>query len=384
MKRRPIIGSILLVVLASGCGNELSPEPPPEPPPAVTAPTSETLQRLTEALRERSGAPGALLGVARGDRRFFFAAGSEDLLGQRPMSTARTFRAGSIVKLLTGTLVLRAVEQGKLSLEDPLARFVPDFPRASRITVDMLLSHTAGVTTTWFDQSALQTEVTADLSRVYSAAEVIERLAQEPPLGEPGESGMHYANLDFVLLGEIATKVYGTPLELLLQRELLTPLHLDSTSYGVASPPTLMSGYLELMGIPLDASSLPQTSLLSFAGAAGALHSDLTDLLTLLQALFRDGRLLDATSLKRMMLPAETGSWYGRAAMRLCPCDASGSYSGIGHGGNLPGYWSMAVYYPELDLAVVAAINRDSVGGVAVDRSVFDATLQAVVDAFAP
>lgn len=388
MKRRSITVSIILVVLVWGCGDELSREPPRDPPrdppPIGAEPSSETLQHLTDALRERSGAPGALLGVARGDRRWRFAAGAEDLLGQRPLSAARTFRAGSIMKLLTGALVLRAVEQGKLSLEDPLARFVPSFPRASHITVDMLLSHTAGVTTTWFDQPALQTELTQDLMRVFSAAEVIERLAREEPHGEPGHRRMHYANLDFVLLGEIAAQVYDLPFDLLVQRELLTPLELSATSYGFANPPDLMSGYLELMGIPLDASSVPQTALLSFAGAAGALHSDLDDLLTLLRALFRDRHLLDATSMQRMMLPAEKGSWYGRAAMRFCPCDASGSYSGIGHGGNLPGYWSVAVYYPALDLAVVAAINRDSVGGVPIDHTVFDATLQAVVGAFAP
>jgi hypothetical protein len=88
-----------------------------------------------------------------------------------------------------------------------------------------------------------------------------------------------------------------------------------------------------------------------------------------------------------MMTPAENGSWYAHGLMRFCPCadgDQGSEYTGWGHAGNLPGYWSEVVYYPDRDVIVVAMINRDMVNGVMLDHTIFNPTLAAVLDALEP
>jgi D-alanyl-D-alanine carboxypeptidase len=365
------------VVLGSMACSGAEP-PPPAPPPLPAA----ALQRITEELVTRSGAPGAIVGVVRGDRRWIGAAGSEDLDGSVPMPAAGIFRAASITKMFTATLVLEQVEAGALSPEAKLAAWSPSFPNAAAITLDELLSHTAGVTTLWFDQPALQAVVTKDLAHLFTPAEALSILSQEPPFGAPGASGMQYSNTDYVLLGDVLTRVTGAAVGDLMRQRIFDTVPLPHTTYQFAAPPGLVSGWYEYQGLTLDMSTVPQEALVSFAGAAGAVHTTADDLLTFADALFRQKRLLGESSLGRMTTPAEDASWYAHGLMRFCPCDGGpGSFTGWGHAGNLPGYWSEVVYYPDRDVIVVAMINRDMVHGVMLDHTVFDPTLEAVLEA---
>lgn len=336
----------------------------------------DALQAIVEQLVVDAGSPGALLGVQRGDERWFGAAGTEDLEGAVPMPVDGRFRVGSNTKLFTGTLVLQEVDAGTLDLQDRLDRFVPTFPNAPDITVDQLLSHTAGVTAEWFDQPDLQAAMIADLSRDWAIDEVVERMATSDPIGPPGTVGMVYSNTDFVLLGAVLEAVTGTGYADLLEERLLAPLSLDDTTYGFDNPADLVAGQYEFGGSVLDITEIPQNALLSFAGPAGAVTSTTADLLTFADRLLRRSEVLDDTSV--LTTPAETGSWYGHATMRFCPC--ADDFSGWGHGGNLPGYWSIVVYYPEEDVIVSAMVNRDLIDGVPLEVSVFDPLLAAVLD----
>ena len=376
--RHPLLLSLCLLL---GCAESELPAPVSTSAHALP---EAALRAIAAELRERAGVPGVLLGVRAHEQMIVVADGSEDLLGLTPLDPARPFRVGSLTKMYTGALVMRAVERGELALDDTLDHYVPGFPEASSITLDMLLSHTGGVTTKTFDDATLLAELTADLTRVWSADDVISRMRSEPPFGPPGQSGMQYSNTGFVLLGKIASVASGAPLEQLYRRELLEPLGLVHTRYTFESSPTLLPGWLELGGAPLDASRLPQQSILSFAGAAGAMESTVEDTLRFLSALFEQGRVVAPSSLATLHRPAAPDAWYGRALMRFCPCEPAPEglrYTGFGHGGHVPGYWSVAVHYPAHGVSVVALINRDAVQGVMLERGVFDPTLAAVLDA---
>ncbi|MFT3767625.1 MAG: serine hydrolase domain-containing protein [Minicystis sp.] len=376
-----LIGAATMTLTAcAGTDPETTPDPPPPLPAA-------TLQQITSDLVTRSGAPGAIVGVLRGDQRWIGAAGSEDLGGVRPMRADRVFRAASITKMFTASLVMKEVEAGALRLDDRLSTWEPDFANADAITIDELLSHTAGVTTMWFDQPALQSVVTADLTRVFTPEETLAIMREEPPFGAPGASGMAYANTDYVLLGEVLHQLTGSAVGDLMASDVFARLPLPHTTYQFDPPKDLVSGWFEYQGLTLDTAMVPQEALVSFAGAAGAVHTTAGDLLTFADALFRKGSVVGATSLARMMTPAEGGSWYAHGMMRFCPC-ADGPngtrFTGFGHAGNLPGYWSEVVYYPDRDVVIVAMINRDMVNGVALDHAIFDPTLASVLDALAP
>jgi D-alanyl-D-alanine carboxypeptidase len=288
--------------------------------------------------------------------------------------------------MFTASVVMKEIEAGRLSPNDKLVNWSPTFPNAEAISLDQLLSHTAGVTTQWFDGPELQAKVTKDLNHTYTPEETLAIMMTEPPSGAPGVSGMHYSNTDYVLLGDVATRVTGSKLGDLLKTEIFDAVPLTHTTYQFDNPPDLVPGYFEYQGLVLDASKIPQVSLVSFAGAAGAVHSTADDLLTFADALFRKKSIVGASSLSRMMTPADDGSWYAHGLMRFCPCDdgpAGTHFTGWGHAGNLPGYWSEVVYYPDRDVTVVALINRDAVDGVALDHDVFDDTLKSVLDALA-
>jgi CubicO group peptidase (beta-lactamase class C family) len=279
--------------------------------------------------------------------------------------------------MFTAALVLERVESGALRLDDKLAGSVPEFPNAAAITLDQLLAHSAGVTTEWFDGPILQPVVARDLTHVFSPDEVIELLRAQPPLGAPGASGYHYSNMDYVLLGQVLARSSGTDIGTLMRKDVLGTL--PHTTYQFDNPQDLLPGWLEYQGLMLDTSVVPQQSFVSFAGAAGAVHSTVEDLLELGEAMFRDGRVVGEASLAHMMTPAEPGAPYGRGLMRFCPCD--GDFSGWGHGGRLPGYFSVVVYYPERDVVIAAMINRDVVSGVPLGPEVFDPTLASVLRA---
>lgn len=340
---------------------------------------ADALTAVAEQLRLDAGSPGALLAVQRGDdARWIGAAGTTDLDGAFPMPPDARFRAGSITKLFTGPLVLREVDAGRVALDDPLDRWVPAFPNARAITVDQLLSHTGGVTDAWFDGPELQAELVADIDRAWTIDEVVARMSAFPP----GTAGtMVYSNTDYVLLGAILEATTGRPFDASLADTLLAPL--PDTTYAFDGD--VVSGYTEYVGLVLDLTTLSQTAFLSFAGPAGAVRSTTADLLTYADDLLRRGAVVGPASLATMTTPAEPGSWYGRATMRFCPCVADATdFTGWGHGGHLPGYWAVVVYYPGAtpndDVLVAAMVNRDVVDGAPIDVSVFDPTLAAVLD----
>jgi D-alanyl-D-alanine carboxypeptidase len=346
-----------------------------DPPGDEGLPEAE-LQEIAQDLVSHAGAPGVVLGVQLGEQRWLGAAGSQDLEGSEPMPVDGVLRAGSLTKMYVGALVLRAVERGELSLSDPLSDWVPDFPEAERITVEQLLSHTGGLTTRWFDEPELQAIVTADLQRQWQPLEVIELMSAEEPAGPPGESGMLYSNTGYVLLGHVLEELAGQPLAEQMQQELFDPLGLQQTYFTSDDGPGLVTGHFEYLGLVLSSPEVPQRALVSFAGAAGAMQASAGDLMDYLGALLREQVVVSPDSVARMQTLAEPDSWYGHALMHF----ETGSSEGWGHGGHLPGYWVVAVYYPERDIAVLAMINRDSVDGVALDRDVFDPTLAAVLE----
>jgi D-alanyl-D-alanine carboxypeptidase len=104
------------------------------------------LQALLDRLREEAGAPGAILGVAAGDGPpTIVASGQADREAGTSMTPGAAYFIGSISKTYTAVTVLRLAEDGDLSLDDTVARFLPSFPRGSEITIRHLLEHTSGL-----------------------------------------------------------------------------------------------------------------------------------------------------------------------------------------------------------------------------------------------
>ncbi len=294
--------------------------------------------------------PGVAVLVARdGKIAFQGGFGFADMAKKTPVTVETKFRIGSISKQFTAAAILKLAEEKKLSVTDPLSKFFPDFPRAEKITLHHLLTHTSGIHS--------YTDKPDFLSRVSAAIEpgkLIDSFKNDAPDFAPG-AGFHYNNSAYFLLGEIVAKVSGKPLGDYLRDAFFTPLDMKSTGIFVNSaPPAGMAlGYSFA-----DGKSAPALDWdMSWAGGAGALYSTVGDLFRWHEALF-GGRVLNAESLKAattpVALPADVdGMKYGYGLVMY----EVKRLRAIGHGGGLNGWSSDLVRLPDENCTVVVLAN---------------------------
>lgn len=179
-----------------------------------------------DSAMELSGAPGAVVALPGEPIK---AVGSADWERTRPMTVDMRFRIGSVTKLFIGNVILKLRDQGKLSLDDTIDRYVREVPNGDRITLRQLGNHTSGLPDAIRNQ-AFQKAIVAEPGREWRADEIL-RFAFEgnKALPAPGTK-WSYTNTNTILLALAAEKVTGTPWPQLLQREILTPLGLEDTS----------------------------------------------------------------------------------------------------------------------------------------------------------
>ncbi len=294
------------------------------------------------------------------------------------MRPVARFRAASITKLFTARIILGMVERGDLRLDDRLAIWFPAFPNANRITIEMLLRHTSGVTADWWLQPDVLELATNDLARVWTPGEIIDIMAQRPPAGEPG-GPVIYSNVNFILLGEIAAMIGRATIGTLIEQQILRPLHLDHTTFQFDNTSGLSHAYNSFTGQTLDVGALSLQSFTSMAGAAGALQTDVNDLARYVRELFRPGGLLSAETVTAMKTTSPLSGRHGMATMGFCPCIDSPTgrqYSGWGHTGSIPGFFSATAYFADGDVTVAVFINSDTSAGSIIGDTALDATIE--------
>jgi len=308
---------------------------------------------VLESVATPSG-PGVAVLIAGGDRIIYRdARGDADIELGVPLDTHQVFRIASVTKMFTAALILKLAEQGKLSLDDPLSRYLPDFPQAAGITLRQLLTHTAGVS----DKAvAIQPGFNR---RDVDTAILVAEIAKRPPAFAPG-TAQAYSNAGYILLGAVIEKVTGQPWHAALQDRLLAPLGLEHTGYGLAATviPGRVAGYStdgpdhRVRNAAFISASIP--------AAAGALVSTPDDLRRWMRAL-TGGRVIDAAHYREMITPVAPGGVmpghpYG---MGMYVWHVRGETM-IGHTGQIDGFASVLAYLPSRDITIVALGNDDN------------------------
>ena len=278
------------------------------------------------------------------------------------------FRIASITKQFTAVAVLQLVQQGKVSLDDPITKYLPDFDtRGKTITVENLLTHTSGL----FNVTALD-DFLAQVTRDLKPIEVANRIAGKPLEFEPG-SQFKYSNTNYILLGMMIEKVTGRTYAENLESSIAKPLGLADTRYSRddALTPRHARGYdRESSGewAPMKPMSMTQPF------AAGAIESTVDDLAKWTRAL-ADGKAVDSKLLERAWTPykpTEGPSDYGFGWF----IRTESSERWIGHNGGINGFLSAAVWIPEKKTFV--AILRNGMGGPAPELLLRRLALEAV------
>ncbi|WP_417446200.1 serine hydrolase [Kangiella sp.] len=296
----------------------------------------------------QADAPGATVVVSKDGKVIFSEAyGMADLEMGVAMSEDHILRLASVTKQYAAAAILLLAEQGKLSLDDPLTRFLPDFP-ADDVTIHHLLNHTSGIASYtsipgYFIDERIRREVSTDeLIAVF--AEIEEDFA-------PGES-WRYNNSGYVLLGAIIEKVSGQSWNAYIEEKLLKPASIEHTGYYPDKQVLAdrARGYQMADNNPVNAPWLSMTQ----PHAAGALSATALDV-DLWQRALHGGDIISQEMLERMYTPDEAASeaGYGYGLMR-------GSLHGqlmIYHGGGIHGFNTHALWLPEEKLSVVVLSN---------------------------
>jgi CubicO group peptidase (beta-lactamase class C family) len=269
--------------------------------------------------------------------------GSANLEWDIPNTPATKFRLGSLTKQFTAAAILLLEERGKLKIEDPIKKHLPDAPAAwDKITIFHVLTHTAGIPSfTSFPEYS-------KLEPFPITPQQIVALFRDKPLEFPPGEKMQYSNSGYVLLGYLIEKVSGESYQDFIQKNIFTQLGMKDSGYDSNSAiiPRRAAGYTPGANGPVNTGFVH----MSLPFSAGALYSTTEDLLRWERGLF-GGKLLSAASLAKM-----TSSFKDNYALGLMVRTVNGRKI-IEHAGGIEGFNTYLAYFPEDKLTVAALGN---------------------------
>ena len=260
------------------------------------------------------------------------------------------FRLGSLTKQFTATLVLLLQQDGKLKIDDPVSKHLPDAPKAwEKITLANLLGHTSGIPSfTGFKEFGVWR------MSPHTTEEELALFRDKPLDFEPG-SKFVYSNSNYEVLGAVIEKVSGKKYGDLLRERIFEPLGMKDSGLDTDELilPKRAQGYMPGKGGLV----LARSESMTVPWAAGSIYSTTGDLLKWEHGLF-GGKVLSADSLKAMTTPGN-----GNYGLGVGVAD-KGSLKVVSHGGGIEGFNTNLAYVPERRIAVVVLSN---VNGMAPD-----------------
>lgn len=365
--------SLSLTLVSFGCARDQGQEAAvyacelPLPDGAATPdphPRADEYQALVDSLVAQ-GVPGMMLSIDDGVHPpWHGASGSADLKSQVPLAPCQLTRVGSTVKTFTAAAVLLLAEEGKLSLEDPIASYLPasrlrGLENAETATIRQLLQHSSGIYN-YISNLRFQTKSLNDLTRVWQPEELLD-YARGKSAAFPAGTDVSYSNTNYVLLGDLLEVIEGGPFWRSFEERLFEPLGLSMTQFAAEDPvpQRLVRGYVDLYSTG-DVIDSTHYSGWDYFTADGGLLSNPHDLNRFLRQLV-SGNVLSPDSWGEMTS--------FRAPRELDPEAFPTSY-GLGlfqietrhgpayiHSGDAIGYFATMVHFPQQDLTVAWAVN---------------------------
>lgn len=365
---KQLILSLTLLMLLSACTIPAAPVPvpdtAPDAPQAFPSDVAAAIQAEVDALAAGGFPPGVIAWIDAPGYRFEGASGLANLADDTPMPPEGAFRIGSITKMVTAAVILRLAEEGVLTLDDPLAQWLPEvakqLPYGDEITLRHLLAHTSGLFNIveheayWAD---LFTEMVVDEATGNVTLDCVERdpndtLARyvygKEAQFEPGTQ-WRYSNTNYTLLGMVIETAAEMPLAEAYRTNIYEPLGMTSTFLDCYEEPVIdvVHSYSGAGDEMADVTELHE----SVGWSAGGLVSTAPDLIIFARGLFGGELFDDPESLAAMTTPAP-GSTYGLGITL--------QEETMGHAGYIAGFRSVLNYAPEFDTVVVMLYNHDT------------------------
>ena len=323
------------------------------------APLAAAAQDLTAAERSAvdtvvadglasTGTPSAQVAVVRGGRIVLVKAYGRQS-DTVPARTDAPYQIASISKQFTAAALLLLEDDGKLTMDDTVAKWLPGISGGDRITIRQLLSHTAGLQDYWPQDYSF-----AAMEKPTTPQAIVDRWAKKPLDFAPGTQ-WQYSNTGYVVAGLIAEKAAGEPLMAFLQRRIFAPLGITAIDQDKAVGGGFPVGYHRNALGPVRAAPAPAEGWLFAAGELSMSAEDLAK--------------WDVARLNRTVLPAD--DWAAQEKPVLL-ADGSSTNYGLGvsvgkragepyveHSGEAVGFLSENIVFPDRKAAIVVLTNAD-------------------------
>ncbi len=317
---------------------------------SLTSPERDQIDKGVLEILAATGAPSASIAIVRGAEIVYeHAYGTARIDPQKAATPSMRYAIGSVSKQFTATAILLLVEDGKLSLDDKVAKWLPELTRASEISLRQVLSMTSGYQDYW-----PQDYVVPDMQHPATAQTVMQRWAAKPLDFAPGTT-WQYSNTNYVIAAAVVERVAGMRLMDFLHQRVFAPLAMTSVSDFDAGPlgPDDAGAYLRNALGPLRLAPKEATGWLFGAGQLAMTARDLArwDLAMINQSVLRPASY--TTQQSEVLLTSGNTTSYGLGVSIRAP----GGRRRISHGGAVSGYTTTNNVYPDDRAAIVVFTN---------------------------
>ena len=364
-----VMGAGAFMLHGSGAAIAAPPEPTdsvsasasPSPSASETGASAEkarittTAQGLVDA-----GFPAALAAVTKADGSTVgVAVGKGNLeTGEAPPLDGEV-RIGSNTKTFVAVVILQLVQEGKITLDEPIETYLPGLIHgegidATKITVRQLLQHTSGLPE-YTDTVPGETDIFQIRDNYYSTRDLLDVALSKPAAFEPG-SQFTYTNTNYIVLTLLAERLEHRPFAEQIDKRIVEPLGLSRTYYPGPGEEDIRGTHPHGYHRNTPTEEWKDITRIdpSWAGGAGAIISTPSELTKFIQATF-DGTLLNQDSITEMKKTVDTGGTHGNGyglGLINYPLSCGGSY--WGHGGSIEGYGTFNGMGPDGTAVTVA------------------------------
>jgi CubicO group peptidase (beta-lactamase class C family) len=316
--------------------------------PLTSAQIAEIDRIAAQALKE-TGVPSASVAVVTDGKLQFAKAYGRQRGDASAPTTAAAYPIASVSKQITSAAVLMLAEEGKLSLDDKVSKYLPELTDADRITIRQLLSHTSGYRDFWPQNYAF-----AAMEKPVKPQEILDRWAKLPLDFAPG-SQWQYSNTGFVAAGLIVEKVSGEPFMQFLQRRIFQPLHMKVGDADYDLKPGDAKPFTRFALGPVRPAKAPAAGWLFAAGQLLTTPSEYSkwNIASIDRTLLKPESWAEQE--REVMLTNGKGSGYGLGVT----LDEVRGHRRVQHGGAAVGYLTDNRVYPTDRAAVMVTVNAD-------------------------
>jgi CubicO group peptidase (beta-lactamase class C family) len=318
--------------------------------PLTQAQVAQVDELVTKTLAN-TGVPSAEIAIVRDGRMVLTKAYGKANEGL-PARADLPYQIASNSKQFTAMALILLRDEGKLSLDDPVSKFLPGISGGDRITIRQLLSHTSGLQDFW-----PQDYLFAEMTKPTAPQGIVDKWAKKPLDFQPG-ARWQYSNTGYVVAGMIAEKVSGEPLLAYLNRKIFAPLDMHPVDQDDTNTPAFPAGYHRSALGPVRIAQPPARGWLYAAGELSMTAEDLAK--------------WDIARMNRAIIPER--DWVEQETPVLRSDGRSNGY-GLGvfnhyqrdrhvidHGGEAVGFLTQNTVYPDTKDAIIVFTNADFSG----------------------